>query len=350
MAQTINDLIAAIAAGYTKDNPAPTGYRAGDPGPSSSSYMGSDDTRSWHSDGKGGIVYDTPGTPSSPTYGYSYTDSSGRNYKSAPQTYQTAYEPKRSKYSNDNDFYKAANAYRLSLLNPYTLPGIHLEDGTPYDYINVPREGISQSNDMVKPPTFTTDPSGNIVRTDSTQSGEVNHTIFNLGGWRQTSDGRNDPDVGDAYSRQLSPYAFQTRFKRGDQMGVKPSWYDPNANQSWLERALAVTKGDGDYMSLLPGDDYYSDGYGGGGGSSAYAGERSLMPSAPSVPSQQNPLTPSTPIAPRAEQAPDWSGRFWGDNIDIDAELRALGYNPAMMPPAQKSAILAAMRQLQGGR
>lgn len=311
--------------GYTRTVPAghsdmkyiPTaagGTRDGVPSSGGGSYGGS-------SSGSGPTA--SGGSSSSNKYSYSYT-------------------PKSSSYTSTSDWYKAANDRALSLLNPYNLPGTYI-DGKPYEFVTVPQEGTSSSKDIIAPPTFEVTSSGNIIRKDYTQSGEVNTFIPNLGGYRQTADGRLDRDVGDAYSMQTSPYSFTTRFVRGDQIGTIPSWFTPGAHESWLDQALAVTRGEGEYGALLPGEDYYQPYYGGasGGGIASYSGGSSAPSLTPSVPSAE--------IAPRRERDPGWEGQFWGD-IDIDAELLALGHNPAMYSDAQKQAILQAMRQLQGGR
>lgn len=263
--------------------------------------------------------------------------------------YAQQYSPKSNDYSSKTDFYKAANEYALSLLDPYNLPGTYLGDN-PYAYVTAPQEGMSSSKDIIAPPTFEVNKSGNIVRTDYTQSGQVRSLIPNLGGYRQTGDGRADYEVGDTYNRQISPYSFSTRFVRGDSIGSTPSWYTPGAHQSWLDQAMDIAYGKGgDYKSLLPGDDWYSPYYGSPGGASYGSSDGGSYARSTTAPAP-SPTPDPVPIAPRAEQAPAWEGKFWSDNIDIDAELTRLGHNPAIYTPEQKQAILAAMRQLQGGR
>lgn len=290
----------------------------------------------------GGNSYTTFNSPGSGTTTYKTGDNPGYT----TSAYKQAYEPKRSNYSNKNDFFKAANEYRLSLLNPYTLPGFYLEDGNAYDYVHVPEEGKSHSRDIVMPPTFDVDKGGNIVRTDHTLSGDINHTIFNLGGWRQTADGRNDPEVGDAYSRQISPYAAETVYKRGNEIGTTPSWYDPNARESWLESALAIARGSGgDYKSLLPGDDFYADfingtssGYGGGGGSSSQSNQNSLIPASDANITVNRPPDPAFYKASATVTDPEAMLRQQFGDAYVDA-----------LPAWQKQQVINAMKRLMGG-
>lgn len=225
--------------------------------------------------------------------------------------YRQTFEPQRSSFDNDNDFFKASNAYRIGLLDPFNLPGYLKADNNPYSFINIqtdPEKVGTTSNDLISRPTFITDPkTGNITRVDHTYSGDVTSLIPNLGGWRQTSSG--DAGIGDVYGRQTSAYSAENKYQRGSQMGVRPTWYDENANKNWLTGALGSI-GTDKIQSLLPGSKFYQP---------YYKGNNDLDSSL---------LTPSS----------KYSDIVSGYS-DIDAQIRAAGEDPNNYTDAEKAQL-----------
>ena len=176
---------------------------------------------------------------------------------SGSNNYKNTYED--LTLTNDlNSLSKVSNEYGLGLLDPNNLPGFIDNNGTKFTLATAPTAGVSRSTDVVSPPTFDTDSHGNIIRTDHTYSGDVRSVIANTGGWTKTGSGTDDQEVGDTYYRQISPYAAEGRYVRGDRIGSTPSWYDPDATTSWLNKALDITKKNRDASSLIPSTDNYS--------------------------------------------------------------------------------------------
>ena len=126
----------------------------------------------------------------------------------------------------------ADTAYRQSLLDPNTVP----------TGLTRPTEGVSRSNDIIRTEYRTTE-SGNVERLDHLVGGQVNRTFIpNVGDWRQTGSGFQDPALGDVYNRQLSAYEAQTSFVRDpERFGVTPSWFTPGAHEQSLQTMLART-------------------------------------------------------------------------------------------------------------
>lgn len=122
-------------------------------------------------------------------------------------------EPDRSDYKNKEEFYKADNEYIKKLLeNPNALPDTGVEGYK----LTMPTEGVSRSTDV-----YGRKIEDNMLKFLG-KDGEVVWQVFipNLH-WHKTKDGQQDPEVGDAYSRNLSRYAAETVLKRGDEIGEK---------------------------------------------------------------------------------------------------------------------------------
>jgi len=56
------------------------------------------------------------------------------------------------------------------------------------------------------------------------------------------------------------------------------------------------------------------------------------------------------PIPKTIAARPLYGRNLWGNHVNIDAELRAIGYDPSMFSLEQKAAILAAMQPDVRGR
>ncbi|MBM7853703.1 hypothetical protein JOC37_000068 [Desulfohalotomaculum tongense] len=127
-------------------------------------------------------------------------------------------EPDRSGYKSREEFYEADNEYIKKLLeNPNALPDTGIEGYK----LTKPTEGVSRSTDVY----------GRKIEDSMLKflgkDGQVVWQVFvpNLH-WHKTKGGRQDPEVGDAYSRNLSRYAAKTVLKRGDEIGEKKTLLD----------------------------------------------------------------------------------------------------------------------------
>jgi hypothetical protein len=119
------------------------------------------------------------------------------------------------------------NIYRQSLLDPNKLPtGLNLGTGM-------------NSMDVTGKPTFATTEAGNIMRTDYLTGGRPYYTLIPNNEWQK---GGSDAQQGDVYRRQLGVNGAQVTYRRGDQMGTAPSYYNPGAFENTLANMLRATQ------------------------------------------------------------------------------------------------------------
>lgn len=156
------------------------------------------------------------------------------NDSSSSGGYQYISEPDKDDYDG---WYGEGGYYDRLLNDPYALPE------TPSGYkLTIPTDGVSRSTDVYvkryNPQTKMIEYLG--------QSGDTIWRDYVANPyWRQTSSGFEDPELGDAYSRQTSKYGAITRFVRDpEKFGQNPSWYDGgqsyNAMNNYLDNINPV--------------------------------------------------------------------------------------------------------------
>jgi hypothetical protein len=131
--------------------------------------------------------------------------------------WQYGVEPKREDYKTLQEFYDADNKYIQSLLeNPNLLPS-----AVGNYQLTLPTAGISRSTDV-----YGRIIDGNSIKWLGRDGSQLWSTFAPNTNWHQTGSGSDDKELGDAYSRNLSRFASQTIFKRGDNIGQTPSTLD----------------------------------------------------------------------------------------------------------------------------
>ncbi len=221
----------------------------------------------------------------------------------------------------------ANTPYSAAAPNPYSAPEL-----APIMY------SVDEAGNIVAQPNEVT----STTRTKSSpwpESGVDNNNYFDGVGYAYT-DKYGVPHVVNDYAT-AAEYARDATGTRGPWTSLGGGTYnvftDPGSVSAYrgpYSGGYAIDRDNNRVKVPLPG----ATAFGGGRGERAGVEGQSLAPT-----------TPTTVVRP--PDPPFFEGSVWGDgDIDIDAELRAIGYDPATMSDTQKSAVLAAIRQLRGGR